>query len=1052
MYKQPLVLDTSLISQSAYMGFSGIIIIICLNLMQLFLLMITSSSLHLGGNETDRKSLLAFKAEIVNDPLGILSSWNESLHFCRWQGITCGRRHHRVTVLDLQSSRLNGQLSPYIGNLSFLRTLNLQNNSFNNTIPQEIGRLFRLQQLLLENNSFSGDIPFNISRCSNLQILRIAGNHLRGKLPIEIGYLSKLQVLYLRNNYLSGEIPPSLGNLSSLQSLRVSENNLRGGIPNTLGQLKILKFLAVAVNYLNGTIPPSIYNLSSIRGISVLQNELHGTLPPGLGHTIFPNLQQFYFEINQFSGPIPNSISNASNLSVFSISFNEFTGKVPSLARLSNLYSLILGKNNLGKDEEGDLDFISSLVNCTKLTEFEFSDNNFGGVLPESISNLSTELKQMLSGGNQIRGRIPIGIGNLINLEVLAFEGNLLTGTIPSSIGKLKRLDALYLNENKLSGIIPSSIGNLTSMTRLVLMSNKLEGNIPQSLGECRNLLLLVLSQNNLRGQIPKEVIGLASLSQILNLSSNKLTGSIPMEVSNLMHVVVLDVSDNRLSGEIPQSLEGCTSLATLNLSGNSLQGTIPESLSSLRGIENFDLSRNNLSGRIPNYLESFPFLLKLNLSFNDFEGALPMKGVFENTSALSVTGNSRICGGIPSLRLPKCVSKQGLSSKLKLIISVACGVVGLSLSILFVILYRSRKARGVKSTSGSSLGVSLLKLSYRDLLKATDGFSAANLIGAGSFGSVYKGILDQYEGRIVAVKVLNLQSARASKSFIAECEALRIIRHRNLVKLLTACSSIDFQGNDFKALVYDFMVNGSLEEWLHNSAQWGNNPTNLQKNLDLIQRVNIAIDIACALDYLHNRSHMPIVHCDLKPSNIFLDGDMTACVGDFGLARFLPEASCPFPVHESSSNAIKGSIGYTAPEYGMGSKVSTYGDMYSYGILLLEMLTGKRPTDNMFKDGMDLHYFVTMALPERVEEICDPLLVQIEESSSSTNPISKRGNQVPNDQRQRVVECLTSIARIGVACSAAMPRDRRDISNVVTELCLTRDVLTGTRRPREHL
>ncbi|CAN6710084.1 unnamed protein product [Malus baccata var. baccata] len=1020
------------------MGFSGIIISIWPILMQLFLLMVNSSSLHLGGNETDRKSLLAFKVEIVNDPLGILSSWNESLHFCQWQGIACGHRHQRVIVLDLQSSRLNGQLSPHIGNLSFLRTLNLQNNSFNNTIPQEIGRLFRLQQLRLENNSFSDDIPFNISRCSNLQILRIAGNHLMGKIPIEIGSLSKLQVLFLRRNNLSGEIPPSLGNLSSLQVLDVSENNMREGIPNSLGQLKRLTHLRLGDNYLNGTIPLSIYNLSSITLIFVFLNELHGTLPPGLGHTIFPNLQKFYFWSNQFSGPIPNSISNASNLSSFEISYNEFTGKVPRLARLSNLYWLAFDNNNLGNDEEGDLDFISSLVNCTQLTAFGFNENNFGGVLPESISNLSTELTEMVFGGNQIRGRIPIGIGNLINLETLAFEENLLTGTIPSSIGKLKRLDNLYLNENKLSGIIPSSIGNLTSMTMLILMSNKLEGNIPQSLEECRNLLLLLLSQNNLRGQIPKGVIGLSSLSQVLDLSSNKLTGSIPMEVSNLMHLVSLDVSDNRLSGEIPRGLGSCTSLATLNLSGNSLQGTIPESLSSLRGIENFDLSCNKLSGIIPNYLESFRFLLNLNLSFNDFEGALPMKGVFENTSALSVMGNSRICGGIPSLRLPKCVSKhskQGLSSRLKIIISAACGVVGLSFAILFVILYRSRKARGVKSTSGSSLGVSLLKLSYGDLLKATDGFSAANLIGAGSFGSVYKGILDQYEGRIVAVKVLNLQSARASKSFTAECEALRTIRHRNLVKLLTACSSIDFQGNDFKALVYDFMVNGSLEEWLHNSAQRGDNPTNLQKNMDLIQRVNIAIDIACALDYLHNCSHMPIVHCDLKPSNILLDGDMTACVGDFGLARFLPEASCSFPVHESSSNAIKGSIGYTAPEYVMGWGVSTSGDVYSYGILLLEMLTGKRPTDDMFKDGLNLHSFIMNAVPEHVKEICDPLLLQNEEKNGG-------------DRRQKFEECLISLARIGVACSAEMPRERKDMTNVVPELCLMRDVLMGTRMP----
>ncbi|KAM2202678.1 hypothetical protein ACFX1R_002362 [Malus domestica] len=745
----------------------------------------------------------------------------------------------------------------------------------------------------------------------------------------------------------------------------------------------------------------------------------------------------FYFWGNQFSGPIPNSISNASSLSHFLIPSNEFTGKVPSLARLSNLYWLTLAHNNLGNDEESDLDFISSLGNCTKLRKLDFTDNNFGGMLPESISNLSTELNLLAFGRNQIRGRIPIGIGNLINMESLASEGNLLTGTIPSSIGKLKRLNELYLNANKLSGTIPSSIGNLTSMTKLILRSNKLEGNIPQSLGECKNLLLLYLSQNNLHGQIPKEVIGLTSLSQVLDLSSNKLTGSIPMEVSNLMHLVYLDVSDNRLSGEIPRSLGSCTSLAYLYLSGNSLQGTIPVSLSSLRGIEVFDLSRNNLSGSIPSYLESFRFLVYLNLSFNDFEGALPMKGVFENPIALSVMGNSRICGGIPSLRLPKCVSKQskqGLSSRLEIILSVACGVIGLILLLSVVLLCRSRKVRALNSTSGSYQMVSLLKLSYRDLHKATDGFSAVNLIGGGSYGSVYKAILNQREQRIVAVKVLS-QNSRASKSFIAECEALKSIRHRNLVKLLTACSSIDSQGNNFKALVYEFMVNGSLDDWLHNSAQRVDNPTNLQKNLNLIQIVNIAIDVACALDYLHNRSHMPIVHCDLKPSNVLLGGDMTACVGDFGLARFLPDVSRPFPVHESSSDAIKGSIGYTAPEYGMGSEVSTSGDVYSYGILLLEMLTGKRPTDDMFKDGLNLHSFVVNAVPEHVEEICDPVLLQNEEKNGG-------------DRRQKVEECLISLARIGVACSAAMPRERKDMTNVISELCLIRDVLMGTRMP----
>ncbi|XP_050154933.1 putative receptor-like protein kinase At3g47110 isoform X1 [Malus sylvestris] len=1031
------------------MEFSSIHISIWFIFIQpLFLLFLFSSasSLRLAGNEVDRLSLLAFKAEIVTDTLGILGAWNESLHFCHWPGITCGRRHQRVTVLDLQSSGLAGHLSPHIGNLSFMRALYLQNNSFSHTIPPDIGRLFRLERLCLYNNSFSGHIPFNMSRCSNLQYVHLYGNTLSGELPTEIASLSKLQVLGLGKNNFYGKIPPSFGNLSSLSRLSLPQNNLHGGIPNSLGQLKGLTGFSLAMNYLNGTIPPSIYNLSSIQIIYMFQNNLHGTLPPGLGHTIFPNLETFVFYANQFTGPVPASISNASNLSKFDIAFNKFTGKVPSLARLSNLSWFELDENNLGNNEEGDLDFISSLVNCTNLEVLSIGFNNFGGVMPESVSNLSTKLRQIYFYENQIRGSIPIGVGNLINLERLSFYANLLAGTIPSSICKLNKLYGLDLQANELSGNVPSSLGNLTSLSRLYLNSNKLNGSIPQSLGDCRFMLELDLSHNNLSGPIPKQVI---NLPVYLNLSGNQLAESIPMEVGNSEHLVYLDLSENKLSGEIPQSLASFTSLRSLYLSGNSLQGTIPKSLSSLRGIEDFDVSRNNLSGIIPNYLGSFPFLQNLNLSFNDFEGAVPIQGVFKNASAVSVVGNTWLCGGIPHLRLPKCISKQskrGLSPKMNLIISVSCGVVGLVLVLLLALLYRSRKARALKSTSGSSLGVSLLKLSYEDLLKATDGFSASNLIGFGSFGSVYKGVLNQLEERDVAVKVLNLQTSRASKSFIYECEALKNIRHRNLVKLLTVCSSIDFQGNDFKALVYEFMVNGSLDESLHISAQGVDRPANLPKNLNLTQRVNIAIDVACALDYLHNHSHMPIVHCDIKPSNILLDSDMTACVGDFGLARYLRDASCPSPLHDSSSNVIKGTIGYTPPEYGMGGELSTYGDVYSYGILLLQMLTGKRPTDDMFKGGMDLHNFVITALPGHVEEICDPLLVQIEESKSSTNPRSNRGNHTPNDQRKRVVGCLTSIARVGVACSVAMPRKRKDMSNVVAELSLIRDMLTGIR------
>ncbi|KAK0593688.1 hypothetical protein LWI29_028016 [Acer saccharum] len=175
-------------------------------------------------------------------------------------------------------------------------------------------------------------------------------------------------------------------------------------------------------------------------------------------------------------------------------------------------------------------------------------------------------------------------------------------------------------------------------------------------------------------------------------------------------------------------------------------------------------------------------------------------------------------------------------------------------------------------------------------LLKATDGFSPTHLVGAGSFGSVYKGILDHDGVAIVAVKVLNLQHQGASKSFMAECKALRNIRHRNLVRVITSCSSIDFQGNDFKAIVYEFMENWSLEKWLHPVPTMAEEELEIQ-NLTLLQRLSIAIDVASAVDYLHHQCQESILHCDLKPSNVLLDSNMTAHVGDFGLVKFLPKS-----------------------------------------------------------------------------------------------------------------------------------------------------------------
>ncbi|KAL0456544.1 UNVERIFIED_CONTAM: putative LRR receptor-like serine/threonine-protein kinase [Sesamum latifolium] len=769
---------------------------------------------------------------------------------------------------------------------------------------------------------------------------------------VVIGSLYKLKALGLGDNDLSGPIPPSLGNLTSLFLLSLRFCRLTGEIPESLTQLHSLTYLILGQNNLTGIIPSGLFNISTLDTVEVLYNRLQGSIPDTIGLTL-PNLKFFQIGYNKLSGAIPTSLSNASSLEQLQLTDNLFTGPIPSLGRLSHLRGLYVAYNRI-KD---DINFISSLTNCTNLQKLNIYENPLlGGSLPLSIANLSSHLADLVMSRTQVHGKIPLGIGNLLGLTRLELFDNNLEGPIPSDMGKLSSLQELNLGANRFWNMLPSSLGNMTLLNYLYLQENNFSGNLPQSLSNCTNLLDLDLSRNSFSGLIPPDVIGLSSIFISLNLSFNAFTGAIPIEIGSLSNVESLDLSNNRLSALIPNSLSNCLGLQRLFLNVNLLEGEIPPGLSALRGLVDLDLSRNNLSGSIPSFLAELR-LQKLNLSYNRFQGEVPRIGLFRNTTAISLDGNKELCGGIPELNLPPCSlitsSKKNSSSLRKVLIPVVVsgGVFLTVLVCLVLVLYR--RGRHQKNVAYRSLvGTQFTRISYGDLLKATDGFSEANLIGSGKFGSVYKGIFE--DGQIlIAVKVLNLVVKGAFKSFMAECNALRDIRHRNLLKLLSVCESIDFQGNDFRSLIYDFKANGSLDKWLyHHEEQEG------LRRLSLIQRLDIAIDVAHALEYLHFGTDSTIVHGDLKPSNILLDHNMFAYVGEVWISQ-----DCFKRVSGSKKQQLNWSQRYrryVAPEYGTSNLVSTQGDVYSYGILLLEIFTNKRPTDDAFKE----HLCVWMLIP----------------------------------------------------------------------------------------
>ncbi|WZZ13885.1 hypothetical protein YC2023_106974 [Brassica napus] len=954
--------------------------------MRLFLLLSFTAPMLVEAykftDETDKQALLEFKSKVSEGRRSVLSTWNNSSPLCNWTGVKCGRKHKRVTGLDLGGLQLGGTISPSIGNLSFLTSLNLENNSFGGTIPQEVGNLFRIQHLLMSLNFLEGGIPTSLYNCS------------------------RLFEFELFSNSFTQDVPSELGSLTKLAYLELGKNNLKGKIPAIPRKLDI----------------PQSFN--------IFGNGFSGSLRPDFGN-LLPNIRELYVGSNHLTGLIPTTLPNISNLQMLGMEFNSLTGSIPSsFGNVQYLQTLELNNNSLGSYSAGDLDFLGALTNCTQLDVLTVSENVLGGILPTSIANISIYVTELSLGWNLISGSIPHDIGNIINLQTLLLANNLLSGRLPASLGKLSNLGLLSVSSNRMSGEIPFSIGNITRLEKLYLDKNSFEGTIPPSLGNCSYMLRLRMDHNTLTGTIPREIMQISPLV-FLTMSNNYLTGSLPKDVGRLEHLGTLSVAYNKLSGKLPQTLGKCLLMEQLYLQVNSFDGTIPD-ISGLVGVKEVDFSNNNLSGSIPRYLANFNSLEHLNLSINNFEGKVPTEGKFKNATIVSVFGNKNLCGGVLELKLSPCLSqeleKRAKHSSLskKVVIGVCIG--GSIFIILFIASvslcwFKNRKKNKTNAATPSTFGTFLEQISYGDLRNATDGFSSSSLIGSGSFGAVFKALLPA-QNKVVAVKVLNMQRRGAMKSFMAECESLKDVRHRNLVKLLTACSSIDYQGNQFRALIYEFMPNGSLDMWLHpEEVEEIHRPS---RNLTLLERLRIVIDVASVLDYLHVHCHEAIVHCDLKPSNVLLDNDLTAHVSDFGLARILLKLDQEYFLNQLSSAGVRGTIGYAAP----GGHISTHGDVYSFGILVLEMFSGKRPTNEVFGENFTLCSYVKSALPERVLEVADEFILH--SGLRIGFPAAK---------------CLTLVFEVGLRCCEESPMSRLAMSEAVKELISIRESFFRSRR-----
>ncbi|KAM4125992.1 hypothetical protein ACB094_01G354600 [Castanea mollissima] len=634
------------------------------------------------------------------------------------------------------------------------------------------------------------------------------------------------------------------------------------------------------------------------------------------------------------------------------------------------------------------------------------------GTLPMDLGSHIPKLQGLYISDNEFSGKLTSQFNNCTELSVLSLSYNKFDGSIPKGFGSLEMLEFLALGSNNLTGNIPPIISNLSMLLGFVIGKSNVKGGIPNTWISCPNPEILELGSNKISGHIPSHLSNFSSLFEVdfgsnsngnwffeklvLGLSGNSLTRNIPSTLGGLERLQRLFIEENLVEGSIPEQLCQLKNLGELLLSMNSLKihPKLPWKpyMKKLPTIVFMDLSCNQIIGNIPSIIGAFESLSHLNMSKNSFQGNIPQSygqllgeisstGPFANFTAKSFLDNEALCGN-PIFRVPPCTSPTSLGSRVKQVLlkyivykgilsdGIIIAVKVLSASIIIfaaLVIIRRRHPQCNMQIPGLPITLPTVDhrmISYQELSR---------------FGFVYKGILS--DGIIIAVKVLNLQLEGAFKSFDAECKVLSAIQHRNLVKVISTCSNLEF-----RALMLQYIV-------------------------------NIMVDVALALEYLHSGQSESMVHCDLKPSNIRLDEDMIAHVSDFGIAKILAINK------DATQTKTLSTLGYIAPEYGSEGRVSTKGDICSYEVILLEIITRKKPTSEMFVGELTMRKWIASLLDNVMDsvpmEVVDDGLLRIEDGRDVTG----------------MQDILLSILDLGLRCFEESTDERPDIKDVMIKV-----------------